>query len=158
MRTQVDSRASETEDLTHKAKSRMATIAFKVPAVPVAQPRARATAVNGKARMYEAKKSHPIHSFKATCRMAASQAWNGAPLDGPLSMELTFVFPAKRKFRCVKPTKPDLDNLAKSLADSLNELLYKDDGQIVSLLVKKYYGGQDEQPHVDVKIDSMNDL
>ena len=35
--------------------------------------------------------------------------------------------------------KPDCDNLAKSILDSLNGLAYQDDKQVVELLVKKYY-------------------
>ena len=40
----------------------------------------------------------------------------------------------------IRPTvKPDCDNLAKSILDSLNGLAYKDDKQVVELFVKKYY-------------------
>ena len=35
--------------------------------------------------------------------------------------------------------KPDCDNLAKSILDSLNKLAYHDDRQVVELFVKKYY-------------------
>ena len=35
--------------------------------------------------------------------------------------------------------KPDCDNLAKSILDSLNGLAYRDDKQVVELFVKKYY-------------------
>ena len=35
--------------------------------------------------------------------------------------------------------KPDCDNLAKSILDSLNGLAYHDDRQVVELFVKKYY-------------------
>ena len=35
--------------------------------------------------------------------------------------------------------KPDCDNLAKSILDSLNGLAYHDDKQVVELSVKKYY-------------------
>jgi Holliday junction resolvase RusA-like endonuclease len=36
--------------------------------------------------------------------------------------------------------KPDVDNIAKAILDSLNGLPYKDDNQVVELLVKKEYG------------------
>ncbi len=40
----------------------------------------------------------------------------------------------------IRPTvKPDCDNLAKSILDSLNKLAYHDDRQVVELFVKKYY-------------------
>ena len=46
-------------------------------------------------------------------------------------------------------TKPDTDNIAKSILDSLNGIAYKDDKQIVSLKVDKYYA---EIPSVSVEI------
>ena len=40
----------------------------------------------------------------------------------------------------MRPTvKPDCDNLAKSILDSLNGLAYQDDKQVVELSIKKYY-------------------
>lgn len=133
----------------------MTSITFRVPAVPVAQPRARATTVNGQARMYEAKKSHAIHDFKASVRLAATQAYRGAPLTGPLDVSLVFVFPSKSKHRKLKPTKPDCDNLAKACLDCLNKLLYLDDGQVTCLCVEKYHAERNEQPHVLVTIEEV---
>ena len=41
----------------------------------------------------------------------------------------------------LRPTgKPDLDNVAKLLADALNGILWHDDSQIVALEVEKHYG------------------
>ena len=131
------------------SESKTICVKFTVPAVPVAQPRARATTVNGQARMYEAKKSHAIHDFKASVRLAASQAYSGPPIEGPLQATLCFVFQSKSKQRRYKATKPDTDNLAKGLLDSLNGLLYRDDGQVVRLHVEKWHASKDEQPHVE---------
>lgn len=125
-------------------------IAFTVPTLPVAQPRAKATAINGKARMYEAKKEHPIHTFKATIRLAAAQLHAGEPEKGALGARLTFVFPMKKKARIHKATKPDVDNLAKGVLDTLNGLLYVDDGQVADLTIRKWHAGADEQPHVEI--------
>ena len=50
----------------------------------------------------------------------------------------------------IRPTiKPDTDNIAKSILDSLNGIAYKDDKQIVSLKVDKHYA---EIPSVSVEI------
>lgn len=39
-----------------------------------------------------------------------------------------------------RPTKkPDADNIAKAILDSLNGIAYKDDSQVVELIVIKYY-------------------
>jgi Holliday junction resolvase RusA-like endonuclease len=128
-------------------------IRFTIPAVPVAQPRAKATTINGKARMYEAAGKHPIHAFKAIAMIMASQVHRGPPLEGPLAVSLEFVFACKSKReRKPKATRPDSDNLAKGLLDSLNGLLYLDDGQVCDLHVTKWHAKGDEQPHVTVEV------
>ena len=133
---------------------------FTVPAVPVAQPRHRIGTVAGKAMAFEAKKAHPIHAFKATVRMCASEAYGGPPAEEPLSVFLVFVLP-RPKAKCWKtrPTprephvkKPDCDNLAKGVMDALTGLLWKDDSQVFSINVAKYIASGDEQPHCNVAV------
>jgi Holliday junction resolvase RusA-like endonuclease len=49
-----------------------------------------------------------------------------------------------------RPTKkPDLDNLAKSVLDGLNGVVYLDDSQLVSLHITKVY---DHSPGVDIMV------
>ena len=127
-------------------------ISFTVPAIPTAQPRPKATTINGYGRIYQAEKSHPIHDYKASVRLAASQVHTGAPLEGPLRVDITCIFPSKSKHRKYKATKPDADNLAKSTLDALNGRLFRDDGQVVSLSIDKWHAAKDEQPHVDVRV------
>lgn len=38
--------------------------------------------------------------------------------------------------------KPDVDNIAKIILDALNGIAYRDDKQVVTLLVKKSYAGE----------------
>jgi Holliday junction resolvase RusA-like endonuclease len=50
----------------------------------------------------------------------------------------------------IRPTKkPDVDNIAKSILDALNSVLYKDDSQVVRLVVGKHYA---DVPRVEVSI------
>ena len=52
------------------------------------------------------------------------------------------------------PTKkPDLDNVAKIVLDSLNGIAYSDDSQIVKLNVEKHYS---ENPRVEVTLYEVN--
>ncbi|WP_332834903.1 RusA family crossover junction endodeoxyribonuclease [Clostridium perfringens] len=45
-----------------------------------------------------------------------------------------------------KPTKkPDVDNIAKIILDSLNGVAYKDDSQIVDIRIIKKYTEDDER-------------
>lgn len=45
--------------------------------------------------------------------------------------------------------KPDLDNVAKIVLDSLNGLAYQDDAAVVELVVEKFYS---ETPRVEVRL------
>ena len=50
----------------------------------------------------------------------------------------------------IRPTKkPDMDNVMKVIADSLNQVAYKDDTQIVDSQCRKFYS---EEPRVEVII------
>ena len=50
----------------------------------------------------------------------------------------------------VRPTKtPDADNVIKVVADSLNQVAYRDDAQIVSVWLQKYYS---ERPRLEVSM------
>lgn len=51
----------------------------------------------------------------------------------------------------IRPSKkPDIDNVLKVIADSLNQVAYKDDVQIVDCMIRKFYS---EKPRVVVVIE-----
>lgn len=53
----------------------------------------------------------------------------------------------------IRPTKkPDTDNIAKAILDSLNTIAYDDDKQVVELLIQKYYS---ENPRVEVELEEI---
>ena len=55
--------------------------------------------------------------------------------------------------RKIRPTKkPDFDNIGKIVCDSLNQVAYKDDSQIVDAMVRTFY---DEAPRVVVRISQI---
>lgn len=91
------------------------------------------------------------------------------PLEGELKMKIIAIFEppkswSKKKQQeaipCIddplsamgKTTKPDLDNIVKSITDALNGLVYKDDAQITSLLAHKVYG---EKAKVIIEIEEI---
>lgn len=65
---------------------------------------------------------------------------------------------SKKKQRLMKngilrPTKkPDMDNIIKIIADSLNKIAYHDDSQIVDTMVRKYYS---DRPRVEIIIQTV---
>lgn len=84
-------------------------------------------------------------------------------LEGPLKVCLDFYFTppktyTKKKLSMIQSgelmyvKKPDADNLAKSILDGMNKVIYNDDNQIVELQVRKHYSDED---HVEVKIEEL---
>ncbi len=103
---------------------------------------------------------HPVQDFKASVRMAARQAYQGAPLAGPIRIVATFVMPRPGRLRwktrpmprCLHASKPDIENVAKAIFDALTGLAWNDDAQIAITTLTKVYAAGDEQPCVEVEI------
>ena len=75
------------------------------------------------------------------------------PYEGLVEANITAIFEvpksySKKKAKGLLEThnnydhKPDLDNIAKCILDSLNGVAYKDDSQVTILHVNKEYGEQ----------------
>lgn len=128
-----------------------------VPGQPIARPRQRVGVVQGHARTFTDGK-HPVHAYKAAIRMAYQQVTDAAPNDGPMTMRIEAVF-ERPKSKCWKSkpmpsyphtSKPDFDNVAKSVADALNGLAYRDDSQLWLVTVTKRVAAGDEQPRTEI--------
>ena len=53
----------------------------------------------------------------------------------------------------IRPTKkPDMDNVVKIIADSLNQVAYRDDTQVVELQVRKQYS---ERPRLEICLEEL---
>lgn len=143
-------------------------ITFTVPAVPVAQPRQRHRLMQSQGRTFTTNftpAKHPVQAFKASVQLAASEAYHGPPLSGPIALRLLFLMPrpgrlrwAKKPMpRCAHVSKPDADNLAKACKDALSKLIWNDDSQVCDVRIQKLYANGSEQPHVVVEIDEFSD-
>mgnify|MGYP000554286516 CR=1 FL=1 len=122
---------------------------------PKAQPRPRAAAFNGRARVYDA---GTAEGWKAAIQ-AQLERYAGKCIESPMVVKMTFYFPRPkshfgtgRNAEKLKPKspkfhlqKPDADNLAKAVMDALSEKsgmgLWKDDTQVVSLTIFKEWAG-----------------
>jgi len=64
-----------------------------------------------------------------------------SPSDKPCSVDITFGCSHKNKslWQAPKPTRPDLDNLVKTVLDAANGCLFFDDSQVFSLTARKVY-------------------
>lgn len=123
-------------------------IEFEVPGIPVPQSRPRFTK-NG--HVYEDAK---VREYKDRVARIARLAMGGRePMKGAFIASLTFFLPIPKSWSKKKkgeaalgeivPTKrPDTDNLAKSVLDACNGIIYVDDSQVIRITAKKWYGDE----------------
>lgn len=138
-------------------------LSIHVPAIPVAQPRVKATTINGFARVYNPR--GPVDVFKSTVAMSVSRAYQGKPLESPFSVSIVFVFPRpssmmwKRKPmpRARHSTRPDRDNLDKAVLDAMKGLVFRDDAQVCAGSIEKWIAAGDEQAHVTIVIEELSE-
>lgn len=131
-------------------------IKFIIPGEPVAKGRPRVT----KFGTYTPAKTK---NYETLVRELYIIQHGQTLLDGELSVDIKayFTIPkstSKKKKeqmvgQSIRPVKkPDLDNVMKSITDALNEIAYKDDSQIVTASIAKYYS---EEPRVEVLIERV---
>lgn len=126
----------------------MSEVSFVVPGTPVAKGRPRFARRGNFVSTYTPEKTA---SYENLVKLYASQAMQGKDLiTGPVEVRVfLFVKPpaswsGKKQRRAIlgeifPTTKPDIDNTCKLLADACNEIVWKDDKQIVDLAVRKRY-------------------
>jgi Holliday junction resolvase RusA-like endonuclease len=100
-------------------------------------------------------------SYETLIQDAAKQAMGSTdPLETPVALYLYIRLPIpkayskKRTLACLdgleRPCKkPDFDNVAKSVGDACNGIVYHDDSQIVDAHIRKAYS---ETPGIDLMI------
>ena len=128
-------------------------IIFTVPGVPQGKGRPRVPR-NG---TFTPKKTRDYEKKVRDCYIA--QGGQMFPDDTPLFASITAIFPIpsslSKKRRALFNgkrycKKPDADNVAKAILDSLNGVAYRDDSAVSSLLVYKSYG-DDARVTVSIK-------
>ncbi|MFB3816176.1 MAG: RusA family crossover junction endodeoxyribonuclease [Candidatus Methylomirabilales bacterium] len=127
----------------------MTTISFQIPGTPVPQARSRHRVMKLKSGKVFSAQYDPAESriWKGVVAEFAARAMAGAaPLEGPIVLEVVFVFlppaslPRKRMAQLIaatggeipKTTKPDLKNLISGCEDGMNGIVFRDDGQVWS--------------------------
>ena len=137
-------------------------ITFTVYGDPKGQPRARAFAMGGKARMYD---PGTAEGWKSLIAAAALPHLPAEPLDGPICVDWTAYFPRpKRLMRRRDPdgpvphtAKPDRDNVDKALLDALTQLgMWRDDAQVYRGTLVKMYAEKSGRPRMEVSITAAN--
>lgn len=138
----------------------MDMVSFIVEGKPVAKARARAFRMGNKIGHYTPEKTVTYESFVRLC--AAREMVGREPFDGALALTIVIFLEIPKSWSKKKredaligklyPTsKPDIDNIIKSLKDGMNGIVYRDDSQVVDIRAKKRYA---ENPLV--KIDAID--
>jgi len=82
--------------------------------------------------------------------------YKGDPLDGPLIVSIYAWMKKPKSSKLVYPTvKPDSDNIAKAVLDSLNGILWFDDKQVCQLSIHKVYADRDA---IELEVCRMNEI
>ena len=82
----------------------------------------------------------------------------------PMAGRIALVIKIKKKvtnpdrYYRFKSTRPDIDNLVKSVMDGLNGVAYKDDGQVAMVHAQKEYSDEDSLYIMVMNIDTPYDL
>ena len=124
----------------------MNAIVFTVEGDPVPQPRARITTRGGYGHAYTPDR-HPVHAYRRAIAQAAADA-GATPVTTPVCVEIEAVFLRPKSHSTQKGLKatapamprPDADNIAKAVLDSLKGIAWRDDTLVRRLVIEKSYG------------------
>lgn len=85
-----------------------------------------------------------LKSWQNAIAFVLQSAWDGPPLDGAVSVELTFYLlrPASvpERRRPWPHVRPDVDKLARAALDAMKGIVFRDDAQVCELVARKVYG------------------
>jgi len=126
-------------------------INFTIRGTPVPKARPRAAIRGEHAIIYTPKNTA---QFELYVKQIANENAPPKLLSGPLEMTLDFYLQRPQSLSAninYMTKRPDVDNLAKSVMDALEGVIYEHDAQVVVLHIVKQYG----TPGVDIKIVEM---
>ena len=111
--------------------------------------------VHGKPRFY---KPENVAKAKEELKKHLRPFKPEEPLDGPIELKVTWLFPRGKRHRHLewRTTKPDTDNLEKLLKDCMTQLgFWKDDALVVRETVEKLWS--DEPTGIALEIEILGD-
>ncbi len=137
-------------------------IEFIVPGEAVGKQRPKGSSVGGFVRMYTPKKTVNYESLVQNCFLDkfTIQDMIRKPNGVEVRIKIFHAIPksySKKKVQAILNgefpliTKPDIDNVAKSILDGLNGFAYEDDSQVDSLTVEKFYTPSEPKAVVQVE-------
>jgi Holliday junction resolvase RusA-like endonuclease len=127
-------------------------IILEVQGIPKGQPRPRAFARAGRARVYD---PGTAEAWKGAIALAARPQLPAQPIEGPVQLVIRHTMPrpkghfgSGKNALTLKPGapelhtgKPDIDNLVKAALDALTHIgMWRDDDQVFDIRATKRYG------------------
>lgn len=120
-------------------------ISFDLYGDPIPQKRARHSRVNGRMMTF-----NPQKLEREQIQWQIKSQFKEEPFTIPLALDLIFLMPIPASSSATKKKqmangliahtkKPDLDNLCKFYLDAMNNLVFKDDSQVIEIRMKKIY-------------------
>lgn len=135
-------------------------VTFTVEGAPVAKGRPRM--VGGKfPRAYTPAKTRVYENL---IRLEAAAAMEGRdPIEGAILLSVTAYMPMPASFSkkkrqdaidglVVPAVRPDIDNIGKAAMDACNGILFRDDGQVCDLILRKRYSAT---PRLSVTMETL---
>lgn len=115
---------------------------------PVPQARARTVRRGGKSITYD-----PNSKLKEGYKWQIRSQYREEPLTVPVAMDVVFMMPIPKATSKTKTAamingsihhmkKPDVDNMLKLINDVLNNLVFKDDSQVIEIHARKVYSSK----------------
>ena len=118
---------------------------------PLALKRPRAVSIGGHARVYDPTANRNAKEQIKTAAIAQG-GQPAAPAECPLGMTVKVFVPIPKSWSKKKQhaatsetptifptTRPDLDNIIKTVADALQHVFFRDDAQLCTVRASKYY-------------------
>lgn len=136
------------------------TIDFVIPGEPprVTAQEKRIRIVNGKPRFYKPKELVEAENvYYWAAKNAMPKGWE--PLTGPLYLSVDFCFGTDKKklWNTYKTTRPDLDNMVKSLKDSMTRAgIWVDDSNVAMCSTTKWWVSH-ETAGIHVCVNTIHD-
>lgn len=147
-------------------------ISFRVFGTPKRQPRPRAGVrkvftPEGPRMVVRAYNPSDAEGWKSEIARAAEDVRPNSPLEGPVRVEIAFLF-ARPKRLCTKKhpigrlrhdIRPDRDNLDKAALDVLQAIgFFRDDSQVCAGEVSKFYCAIGELPGAEIQIGPCEEI
>lgn len=124
-------------------------LSLTIPMQPIPKARPR---VVGK-RAYTPKRTKNAQAIIAT---HAKAKYKGDILTCAMGIKAVFVHKRPQRLkgdeRVPKPTKPDGDNLIKTVTDAMEGIVYKNDGQFCFWHIEDWYASKLERPSIEVTL------